>query len=111
MSNEKARRGRSDTGRGRQKKRDGEPRGTWPLLPTHCFSVDSKQYGDKVLEELQGPETQMWSEAQPGAVPSERAGRTLLPQFHETSLRFFPSPVLLPWTDSWGAGGRKYSGS
>ncbi|XP_077932313.1 protein OS-9 isoform X6 [Halichoerus grypus] len=37
-------------------------------------AVDSKQYGDKVLEELQGPETQMWSEAQPGAVPSERAG-------------------------------------
>jgi len=36
--------------------------------------ADSKQYGDKVLEELQGPETQMWSEAQPGAVPSERAG-------------------------------------
>ncbi|XP_045729052.1 protein OS-9 isoform X3 [Mirounga angustirostris] len=37
-------------------------------------AVDSKQYGDKVLEELQGPETQMWSEAQPGTVPSERAG-------------------------------------
>ncbi|XP_044770716.1 protein OS-9 isoform X7 [Neomonachus schauinslandi] len=37
-------------------------------------AVDSKQYGDKVLEELQGPETQMWNEAQPGAVPSERAG-------------------------------------
>ncbi|XP_034858176.1 protein OS-9 isoform X5 [Mirounga leonina] len=36
--------------------------------------ADSKQYGDKVLEELQGPETQMWSEAQPGTVPSERAG-------------------------------------
>ncbi|XP_044770717.1 protein OS-9 isoform X8 [Neomonachus schauinslandi] len=36
--------------------------------------ADSKQYGDKVLEELQGPETQMWNEAQPGAVPSERAG-------------------------------------
>ncbi|XP_027966691.1 protein OS-9 isoform X4 [Eumetopias jubatus] len=37
-------------------------------------AVDSKQYGDRVLEELQGPEPHMWSEAQQGAVPSERAG-------------------------------------
>ncbi|XP_027966692.1 protein OS-9 isoform X5 [Eumetopias jubatus] len=36
--------------------------------------ADSKQYGDRVLEELQGPEPHMWSEAQQGAVPSERAG-------------------------------------
>ncbi|XP_025739008.1 protein OS-9 isoform X7 [Callorhinus ursinus] len=37
-------------------------------------AVDSKQYGDRVLEELQGPEPHMWSDAQQGAVPSERAG-------------------------------------
>ncbi|XP_025739009.1 protein OS-9 isoform X8 [Callorhinus ursinus] len=36
--------------------------------------ADSKQYGDRVLEELQGPEPHMWSDAQQGAVPSERAG-------------------------------------
>ncbi|XP_058598204.1 protein OS-9 isoform X3 [Neofelis nebulosa] len=37
-------------------------------------AVDSKQYGDKVIEELHDLEPQMWSEAKPGAVPPRRAG-------------------------------------
>ncbi|XP_022378779.1 protein OS-9 isoform X7 [Enhydra lutris kenyoni] len=37
-------------------------------------AVDSKQYGDKVLEELQDLEPHMWSEVQLGAGPSKRAG-------------------------------------
>ncbi|CAD7676815.1 unnamed protein product [Nyctereutes procyonoides] len=37
-------------------------------------AVDSKQYGDKALEELQDLEPQKWGEAQPGAVPSKRGG-------------------------------------
>ncbi|XP_022378780.1 protein OS-9 isoform X8 [Enhydra lutris kenyoni] len=36
--------------------------------------ADSKQYGDKVLEELQDLEPHMWSEVQLGAGPSKRAG-------------------------------------
>ncbi|XP_026927199.2 protein OS-9 isoform X4 [Acinonyx jubatus] len=36
--------------------------------------ADSKQYGDKVIEELHDLEPQMWSEAKPGAVPPRRAG-------------------------------------
>nr|XP_055184958.1 protein OS-9 isoform X2 [Nyctereutes procyonoides] len=36
--------------------------------------ADSKQYGDKALEELQDLEPQKWGEAQPGAVPSKRGG-------------------------------------
>ncbi|XP_039112085.1 protein OS-9 isoform X4 [Hyaena hyaena] len=36
--------------------------------------ADSKQYGDKVTEELHGLEPQVWSEATPGAVPPKRAG-------------------------------------
>ncbi|XP_004773312.1 protein OS-9 isoform X3 [Mustela putorius furo] len=37
-------------------------------------AVDSKQYGDKVLEELQDLEPHMWSEVQLGSGPSKRAG-------------------------------------
>ncbi|XP_025782566.1 protein OS-9 isoform X6 [Puma concolor] len=37
-------------------------------------AVDSKQYGDKVIEELHDLEPQMWSEAKSGAVPPRRAG-------------------------------------
>ncbi|XP_019310467.2 protein OS-9 isoform X3 [Panthera pardus] len=37
-------------------------------------AADSKQYGDKVIEELHDLEPQMWSEAKPGAVPPRRAG-------------------------------------
>ncbi|XP_032730484.1 protein OS-9 isoform X3 [Lontra canadensis] len=37
-------------------------------------AVDSKQYGDKVLEELQDLEPHMWSEVQLGAGLSKRAG-------------------------------------
>ncbi|XP_044082685.1 protein OS-9 isoform X1 [Neovison vison] len=37
-------------------------------------AVDSKQYGDKVLEELQDLEPHMWSEVQLGAGPSKRTG-------------------------------------
>ncbi|XP_026355940.2 protein OS-9 isoform X3 [Ursus arctos] len=37
-------------------------------------TVDSRQYGDKVTEEQQDLEPQVWSEAQAGAVPSKRAG-------------------------------------
>ncbi|CAK7297939.1 Protein OS-9 [Vulpes lagopus] len=37
-------------------------------------AVDSKQYGDKALEELQDLEPQTWGEAQPGVVPSKRGG-------------------------------------
>ncbi|KAF0883352.1 protein OS-9 isoform X1 [Crocuta crocuta] len=37
-------------------------------------AVDSKQYGDKVTEELHGLEPQVWSEAALGAVPPKRAG-------------------------------------
>ncbi|XP_040347521.1 protein OS-9 isoform X3 [Herpailurus yagouaroundi] len=37
-------------------------------------AVDSKQYGDKAIEELHDLEPQMWSEAKPGAVPPRRAG-------------------------------------
>ncbi|XP_045645687.1 protein OS-9 isoform X3 [Ursus americanus] len=37
-------------------------------------TVDSRQYGDKVTEEQQDLEPQVWSEAQVGAVPSKRAG-------------------------------------
>ncbi|CAK7297941.1 Protein OS-9 [Vulpes lagopus] len=36
--------------------------------------ADSKQYGDKALEELQDLEPQTWGEAQPGVVPSKRGG-------------------------------------
>ncbi|XP_045645688.1 protein OS-9 isoform X4 [Ursus americanus] len=36
--------------------------------------TDSRQYGDKVTEEQQDLEPQVWSEAQVGAVPSKRAG-------------------------------------
>ncbi|XP_026355941.2 protein OS-9 isoform X4 [Ursus arctos] len=36
--------------------------------------TDSRQYGDKVTEEQQDLEPQVWSEAQAGAVPSKRAG-------------------------------------
>ncbi|XP_059259549.1 protein OS-9 isoform X4 [Mustela nigripes] len=36
--------------------------------------ADSKQYGDKVLEELQDLEPHMWSEVQLGSGPSKRAG-------------------------------------
>ncbi|XP_025782571.1 protein OS-9 isoform X11 [Puma concolor] len=36
--------------------------------------ADSKQYGDKVIEELHDLEPQMWSEAKSGAVPPRRAG-------------------------------------
>uniref|UniRef100_A0A8C0SX04 Endoplasmic reticulum lectin n=2 Tax=Canis lupus familiaris TaxID=9615 RepID=A0A8C0SX04_CANLF len=36
--------------------------------------ADSKQYGDKALEELQDLEPQTWGEAQPRAVPSKRGG-------------------------------------
>uniref|UniRef100_A0A8C7A644 Endoplasmic reticulum lectin n=1 Tax=Neovison vison TaxID=452646 RepID=A0A8C7A644_NEOVI len=36
--------------------------------------ADSKQYGDKVLEELQDLEPHMWSEVQLGAGPSKRTG-------------------------------------
>ncbi|XP_077613720.1 protein OS-9 isoform X4 [Crocuta crocuta] len=36
--------------------------------------ADSKQYGDKVTEELHGLEPQVWSEAALGAVPPKRAG-------------------------------------
>ncbi|XP_058413769.1 protein OS-9 isoform X4 [Diceros bicornis minor] len=34
----------------------------------------SKQYGDKILEELQDPDPQMWRERKPGMVPAKRAG-------------------------------------
>uniref|UniRef100_A0A7N5K4Q0 Endoplasmic reticulum lectin n=1 Tax=Ailuropoda melanoleuca TaxID=9646 RepID=A0A7N5K4Q0_AILME len=37
-------------------------------------TVDSRQYGDKVTEEQQDLEPQVWSEGQAGAVPSKRAG-------------------------------------
>ncbi|XP_025857614.1 protein OS-9 isoform X5 [Vulpes vulpes] len=37
-------------------------------------AVDSKQYGDKALEELQDLEPQTWGEAQPEVVPSKRGG-------------------------------------
>ncbi|XP_059040781.1 protein OS-9 isoform X3 [Mustela lutreola] len=37
-------------------------------------AVDSKQYGDKVLQELQDLEPHMWSEVQLGSGPSKRAG-------------------------------------
>ncbi|XP_004429391.1 PREDICTED: protein OS-9 isoform X4 [Ceratotherium simum simum] len=36
--------------------------------------ADSKQYGDKILEELQDPDPQMWRERKPGMVPAKRAG-------------------------------------
>ncbi|XP_072598835.1 protein OS-9 isoform X7 [Vulpes vulpes] len=36
--------------------------------------ADSKQYGDKALEELQDLEPQTWGEAQPEVVPSKRGG-------------------------------------
>ncbi|XP_059040782.1 protein OS-9 isoform X4 [Mustela lutreola] len=36
--------------------------------------ADSKQYGDKVLQELQDLEPHMWSEVQLGSGPSKRAG-------------------------------------
>uniref|UniRef100_A0A8C5VQ18 Endoplasmic reticulum lectin n=1 Tax=Microcebus murinus TaxID=30608 RepID=A0A8C5VQ18_MICMU len=37
-------------------------------------AVDSKQYGDKVIEELQDLDPQMWSETKSGAVPPKRTG-------------------------------------
>ncbi|XP_075863559.1 protein OS-9 isoform X6 [Microcebus murinus] len=36
--------------------------------------ADSKQYGDKVIEELQDLDPQMWSETKSGAVPPKRTG-------------------------------------
>ncbi|KAM7115385.1 protein OS-9 isoform 2-T2 [Molossus nigricans] len=36
--------------------------------------ADSKQYGDKMIEELQDLDPQMWSETRPGVVPTKRAG-------------------------------------
>ncbi|XP_021569470.1 protein OS-9 isoform X1 [Carlito syrichta] len=35
-------------------------------------AVDSKQYGDKIIEELQGLDPQMWSETKSGALPPKR---------------------------------------
>ncbi|XP_069347536.1 protein OS-9 isoform X9 [Eulemur rufifrons] len=37
-------------------------------------AVDSKQYGDKIIEELQDLDPQMWSETKSGAVPPKRTG-------------------------------------
>nr|KAF6453349.1 OS9 endoplasmic reticulum lectin [Molossus molossus] len=37
-------------------------------------AVDSKQYGDKMREELQDLDPQMWSETRPGVVPTKRGG-------------------------------------
>ncbi|KAL2776144.1 protein OS-9 isoform 5 precursor [Daubentonia madagascariensis] len=37
-------------------------------------AVDSKQYGDKIVEELQDLDSQMWSESKSGVVPSKREG-------------------------------------
>nr|KAF6369936.1 OS9 endoplasmic reticulum lectin [Myotis myotis] len=34
---------------------------------------DSKQYGEKMIEELQDLDPQMWSEAKPGVVPTKKA--------------------------------------
>ncbi|XP_021569471.1 protein OS-9 isoform X4 [Carlito syrichta] len=34
--------------------------------------ADSKQYGDKIIEELQGLDPQMWSETKSGALPPKR---------------------------------------
>ncbi|KAL2776146.1 protein OS-9 isoform 7 precursor [Daubentonia madagascariensis] len=36
--------------------------------------ADSKQYGDKIVEELQDLDSQMWSESKSGVVPSKREG-------------------------------------
>ncbi|XP_069347535.1 protein OS-9 isoform X8 [Eulemur rufifrons] len=36
--------------------------------------ADSKQYGDKIIEELQDLDPQMWSETKSGAVPPKRTG-------------------------------------
>ncbi|XP_036107281.1 protein OS-9 isoform X6 [Molossus molossus] len=36
--------------------------------------ADSKQYGDKMREELQDLDPQMWSETRPGVVPTKRGG-------------------------------------
>ncbi|XP_014699515.1 protein OS-9 isoform X3 [Equus asinus] len=37
-------------------------------------AVDSKQYGEKIMEELPDPDPQMWRETKPGMVPPKRAG-------------------------------------
>ncbi|XP_019513215.1 PREDICTED: protein OS-9 isoform X1 [Hipposideros armiger] len=37
-------------------------------------TVDSKQYGDQVMEELQDLNPQMWSETKPEVVPTKKAG-------------------------------------
>uniref|UniRef100_A0A9L0JW77 Endoplasmic reticulum lectin n=1 Tax=Equus asinus TaxID=9793 RepID=A0A9L0JW77_EQUAS len=36
--------------------------------------ADSKQYGEKIMEELPDPDPQMWRETKPGMVPPKRAG-------------------------------------
>ncbi|XP_023613732.1 protein OS-9 isoform X2 [Myotis lucifugus] len=36
-------------------------------------AVDSKQYGEKMIEELQDLDSQMWSETKPGVVPTKKA--------------------------------------
>lgn len=85
------------------------PEGCAPLLPAHCFSVDSKQYGEKIMEELPDPDPQMWRETKPGMVPPKRAGRSLFHLFHETCLHFFPSPACCP-VPTVGCGVKKYYG-
>lgn len=73
-----------------------------PCPPCPLFSVDSKQYEDKITEELRDMDSQRWSETKSGVMPPKKAGMMWFHLLHETGFHFFPSSYLTVHTDWCG---------